>query len=160
MKLNKKRRRQNKTNYQKRLILLKGKIPRLVVRKTNRYLILQIIESKHAEDNVKCQVNTKELLKHNWPQDKKNSLKSLSAGYLGGLLLGKKINPEEVSQVILDTGLIPNTKGSRVYAVVKGILDSGIEINCDEKIFPTEEKIKKNIGQETFNKIKETINNG
>jgi ribosomal protein L18 len=42
-KLNKKRRLENKTNYTKRLILLKGGYLRLVVRKTNKYLILQII---------------------------------------------------------------------------------------------------------------------
>jgi len=154
MKLDKKRRRQSKTNYKKRLILLKGNCPRLVVRKTNRYLILQIIESKHAQDIIKYSVTTKDLLKQGWPETKKGALKSISACYLGGLLLGKK--SEKIKKVILDMGLIPNTRGSRVYAAVKGISDSGIDISYDEKIMPIDERINKIEGIE-FNKIKEEI---
>jgi len=156
MKLDKKRRRQYKTNYTKRLILLKGNVPRLVVRKTNRYIILQIIESDDARDSVKYSVNTKELLKYGWAKDKAGSLKSIPAGYLGGFLLGKKA--KRIKRIILDTGLIPNTKGSRVYAVVKGIADSGIEIKYDDKVMPSEERIKGNhIKFGEFDKIKENI---
>jgi large subunit ribosomal protein L18 len=139
MKLNKKRRLQNKTNYRKRLILLEGSLPRLVVRKTNRYIIMQIIESENAQDKATSSANTKDLLKYGWPENKKGSLKSITACYLGGFLIGKK---SKAKKLILDMGLIPNTKGSRVYAVVKGALDAGIEINCNEKIFPSEERIK------------------
>ncbi|MDD5192316.1 MAG: 50S ribosomal protein L18 [Candidatus Nanoarchaeia archaeon] len=143
MRLNKKRRIQGKTNYRKRLILLKGNLPRLVVRKTNRHIIIQIVESRNAKDKVLSSVITKDLSKYGWPDSKKGSLKSITACYLGGFLIGKK---SKVKKVILDAGLIPNTKGSRVYAVVKGILDSGIEINCDENVFPSEEKIKEHEG--------------
>jgi len=160
MKIDKKRRLQSKTNYTKRLILLKSKNLRLVVRKTNKYLIVQIVESKHAQDSVKYSVNTKELLKHGWPEDKKGSLKSLSASYLGGLLLGKKAKGLN-ERVILDTGLIPNTKGSKVYAVVKGVADAGIDINYGKDVIPSEERI---IGADTkvkniFEKVKGEINN-
>jgi len=140
-KLDKRRRQEAKTNYTKRLILLKGNFPRLVVRKTNKYLILQIIESSHALDKVVYSVNTKELLKHGWPKDKEGSLKSIPAGYLGGLLLGKKAKDLK-QEVILDSGLIPNTPGSRVYAVIKGFADSGNKIKFNEKVIPSEEKIK------------------
>jgi len=140
-KLDKRRRRENKTNYTKRLILLKGNFPRLVVRKTNKYIILQIIESSHALDKVTYTVNTKDLLKHGWPEDRKGSLKSIPAGYLGGLLLGKKAK-ELKQEVILDSGLIPNTPGSRVYAAVKGIADAGIKIRFNEEVLPPEEKIR------------------
>ena len=140
-KIDKKRRRQAKTDYRKRLVLLKSKSPRVVIRKTNRYIILQIIKSKHAKDNVLYSVNTKELLKLGWPEKKKGSLKSISASYLGGLLLGKKAKKLK-ERAILDTGLIPNTKGSRVYAAVKGLADSGIEIKYNEKIMPSEDRIQ------------------
>lgn len=139
-KLDKQRRLKNKTNYTKRLILLKSNSNRLVIRKTNRYLILQIVTSDDAKDKVIYNVNTKELLKHGWSEDKKGSLKSIPAAYLGGLLLGKKAKDLK-ERVILDTGLIPNTKGSKIYAVVKGIADAGIEINYGEKVLPTEERI-------------------
>ena len=141
MKLDKKRRLECKTNYNKRLILLKGNCLRLVVRKTNKYIILQIVKSEGAKDKTLYFVSTKNLLKYQWPEDKAGSLKSLSAAYLAGLLLGK--NAKELKQkIILDSGLIPNTKGSRVYAAVKGISDSGINIKYDEKTMPTNEMIK------------------
>jgi large subunit ribosomal protein L18 len=161
MKIDKRRRIENKTNYRKRLTLLKGKSPRFVVRKTNRYIILQIIDSKGALDKVIYSVNTKELLKFGWPENMKNSLKSLSAAYLGGLLIGKKSGKIK-ERVILDSGLIPHTKGSRVYAALKGISDSGIKIEYDESIIPKEDRISgKNLKQDFstyFNKIKNDIN--
>lgn len=158
MKLDKRRRIENKTNYRKRLVLLKGRSPRLVIRKTNRYLIMQIIKSEDAQDSVLYSTNTKELLKHGWPKDKEGSLKSLPAAYLTGLLLGKK-SKDLKEELILDTGLIPNTKGSRIYAAVKGISDAGIRINYDEKVIPSKERLE---GKNTkvgdiFNKIMEKI---
>ena len=160
MKLNKKRRRQNITNYHKRLILLKGDSLRLVIRKTNRYIILQIIESENAKDKILYSVNTKELLKKGWPEDEKTKLKSLSAAYLGGLLLGKKAS-ELKERIILDTGLIPSTKGSKIYSAVKGFADSGMKIQYDEKIMPSQDRIEgkhmKKDFSEIFNKIKGAI---
>ncbi|MFH1359050.1 MAG: 50S ribosomal protein L18 [archaeon] len=142
-KLDKKRRQESKTNYTKRVILLKSGFPRLVVRKSNKYLILNIVESKKAQDKVVLTISTKNLLKYGWPEDKKGSLKSLAAAYLAGLLLGKKAKDKIKEKLILDSGLIPNTKGSRIYAAVKGVKDSGINISVGEKIFPDDEKIKK-----------------
>jgi len=155
-KVDKRRRIENKTNYHKRLILLKGNSARLVVRKSNKYILLQIVESSHALDKVVLQANTKELLKYGWPEDKQGSLKSLSAAYLVGCLMSKKAKDLN-GRVILDSGLIPNTKGSRVYAAVKGVADSGLNIKFDEKILPDMEKIEE---VEFFNKVKEKINNG
>lgn len=157
MKIDKKRRIKGKTDYHNRLSLLKGKTPRLVIRKTNKYIILQIIESENAKDKVVCSADTKELLKHGWPEDKKGSLKSLPAAYLAGFLLGKKA--KKGMKVILDLGLIPNTKGSRIYAAVKGVADAGLKINYDEKIIPSKERIE---GKDTqvkdiFNKVKSKV---
>ncbi|MGV8152084.1 MAG: 50S ribosomal protein L18 [Candidatus Nanoarchaeia archaeon] len=160
MKLNKKRRIENKTDYRKRLILLKGNSPRLVIRKTNRYMILQIIESKESQDYIKYSAVTKELLEYGWPKEMSGSLKSVSASYLTGYLLGKKAESLK-GRVISDTGLMPNTKGSRIYAAIKGIADSGIKINYGKGVEPKEERIKgKNAKAgilEAFDKIKKSI---
>jgi large subunit ribosomal protein L18 len=156
MKLSKRRRQEGRTNFQKRLKLLKGKTLRLVVRKTNKYIILQIIQSKIAQDSVMYSVNSKELLKHGWPENKKNSLKTVTAAYLAGLLLGVKAKKIK-ERVILDSGLIPNTKGSRVYAAVKGLSDSGIKIPFDDKVIPDNERLEGKhikLEEEIFNKIK------
>lgn len=151
-KIDKRRRREGKTNYHKRLSLLKNESPRLVVRKTNKYIILQIVESDRAQDKVILTVSTKELLKHGWPEEKKGSLKSLTASYLAGLLMGKK--SKDINKIILDSGLIPSTKGSRVYAAVKGVSDAGLEIAHSEDILPSDEMINK---FEFFDKVKEDI---
>ena len=154
IKLDKEKKLERKTNYNKRLILLKGNSLRLVVRKTNKQIIMQIIESKLAQDKILYSVNSKELLKHGWPKDKEGSLKSLAASYLTGLLLGKKAK-ELKQKIILDTGLIPSTKGSRIYAAVKGFADSGIEISFNEKIIPGDEMIKKDY--DFFEGVKDKI---
>jgi len=162
MKLDKKRRLEYKTDYKKRLILLKSKSLRLVIRKSNRYVTIQIVKSKDAQDEVLFSVNTKELLKYGWPKERIGSLKSLPASYLGGLLLGKKVKQLK-EEIILDSGLAPNIKGSKIYAAVKGIIDSGIKVKHNEKIFPSVDRMEgKNskIELKTFNKIKETIQHG
>lgn len=153
-KLDKRRRREGKTDYRKRLVLLKGNSARLVVRKSNKYIILQVVESKHAQDKIIKTVSTKDLLKYGWPEDKVGKLKSLGAAYLVGLLMGKKVKDMVKGRVILDSGLIPNTKGSRVYAAVKGLADSGINIPFNEEVVPSKESIEK---EEFFNKVKEGI---
>ena len=155
MKLDKRRRQEYKTNFHKRLILLKARAPRLVIRKSNKYILLQIVESKNAQDKVVYSVSTKDLLEYGWPEEKQGSLKSIPAAYLGGYLIGKKAKGLK-ERVILDTGLISSTKGSRVYAAVKGVSDSGLEIKYDEKIIPLKDRIE---GKNTelnliFNKVK------
>ncbi len=144
-----------KTNYTKRLRLLEGNSPRLVIRKTNKYITLQIIESKNAQDKVVYSASSKELLKHGWPKEKQGSLKSLPAAYLAGSLLGKKAEKIK-GRLIVDTGLIPNTKGSRIYAAIKGAADSGLEINYNKEIMPSQEKIEGKTQKldAVFNKIK------
>jgi large subunit ribosomal protein L18 len=162
MNLNKKRRQKNKTNYAKRLNLLRGNAPRLVIRKTNKYVTLQVVEHKDAQDYIIEAVTTRDLLKNGWPEAKKGSLKSLSASYLAGLLLGNKLKGKIKQKLILDLGLIPNTKGSRVYSAVKGISDAGIKIDFNEEIMPSQERINgkfmKSDFSDTFKKIKEKIN--
>jgi large subunit ribosomal protein L18 len=158
-KLVKKRRIEGKTNYLKRLRLLKERKLRLIVRKTNRFLIMQIIESEAAQDKVLYSVNTKELLKEGWPKQNQGSLKSVPAAYLGGLLLAKKAK-EIKSEVILDMGLIPNTKGSKIYAATKGVHDGGIKVNVNEAVVPSKERLEgkdSKLDLEILNKIKSKI---
>jgi large subunit ribosomal protein L18 len=39
--------------------------------------------------------------------------------------------------------LIPSTKGSRVYAAVKGVAEGGLDIPHDQNILPSDEMINK-----------------
>lgn len=161
MKTLKRRRKENRTDYSKRIKLLKSKTPRLVFRKTNRYIISQYIESFEARDKVLLNVNSKELLEYGWPGQMKGSLKSIPAAYLTGFLTGKKIITKKLKTPIFDFGMIRVINKSKVFAFIKGVENAGLEIKCDKKNFPEEERIygkalKKQILD--FEKIKSNIN--
>jgi len=64
--IRKKRRRESKTNYKLRLGLLKSGLLRIVIRKTNRYILLQVVESNEAQDKALISVSSKDLLKNGW----------------------------------------------------------------------------------------------
>lgn len=158
MKTQRKRKNQRKTDYKKRFGYLKSGKKRIIIRKTNNFIIIQLVESFEAKDKILFGVTSKDLLKNGWPEKLKGSLKSVSAGYLTGYLFGKNLKEKEV---IIDTGLIRSIHGSRIYSVQKGLLDSGIEIKIDEKVFPSQDRIEgkhqtKDI-QEAIKKVMEKI---
>ena len=149
MKVQKQRRRQNRTDYLKRLKLLKSEKPRIVFRKTNRYMIAQYVESHEAQDKIVFGMDSRELLKYG--VDKKvKSLKNITVAYLFGFLFGKTIQKKKLETPIVDFGMIQTLHKTKVYAFLKGLIESGVEINCKEEAFPDEERIK---GEHLKNKI-------
>lgn len=137
------RRKEGKTDYLRRINMLKSGSPRLVFRKTNNYIIAQYITSKEAQDKVEITGNSKELHKYGWPEEFKGSLKSIPASYLTGFLIGKKIEKENKETPIIDFGMIQNLHRTKMYAFLKGVIDSGVKIPYKrEDIFPEEERIQ------------------
>ena len=161
MKVQKRRRREYKTDYGKRIKILKGKVPRIIFRKSNRYVIAQYISSKQAQDKIEFGENSKNLLKYGWPKDFKGSLKSIPASYLTGFLIGKEIINKKLENPILDFGMQRILHKTKTYAFLKGLIDAGIKIQSDEKLFPDESKIKgkhmKKDFSNTFEQIKSKI---
>lgn len=158
----KKRRRQGKTDYKARLNLLKSGKPRIIFRKTNRYITAGYINSKEAQDSVVIGSTSKELLKYGWPENREGSLKSLPACYLTGFLFGKKVIDKDFDKnAVFDIGLIRNIPKSRAYCFLKGVVDAGIKVRVEEKMFPEEKRLRglhlKNVISEIFDKIKENI---
>ena len=96
MRIAKRRRREAKTDYVKRIKLLKSGKPRVVMRKTNKYINVQYVVSKEAKDDVKIGLSSKNLLRLGWPKEAAGSLKSLTASYLTGYLIGKEIIKKKV----------------------------------------------------------------
>ena len=148
-----KRHRRGKTDYKSRMIMLKSGLNRIAIRKTNKYIIVQLIKSKEARDKVIIGITSKELLKHGWDKKFSGSLKSIPAAYLTGKLMGKKILEKEKKNIILDTGLQRYVSGSRIYAVLKGLADAGVDISYNEKVFPSDDRIKGNHLKENVQKI-------
>ena len=157
--IKKRRRLENKTDYKARLVMLKSELPRVVFRKTNRYVIGQLVKSKEARDFISVGLDSRDLIKYGWPKELR-SIKSLPAAYLTGLLLGKKVVDKEGKiKAILDIGLLRSIPKSKEYAFLKGVCDAGVEVSCSEKMFPDESRIsgkhlKKGI---EFEKIKQKI---
>jgi large subunit ribosomal protein L18 len=56
-------------------------------------------------------------------------------------LLGCRAKKNGHEQAILDLGLSHATKGGRIFAALKGAVDSGLEVPHDPEIFPSEERI-------------------
>lgn len=155
-----KRRREGKTNYKRRLKLLSSKKPRLVVRKSLKYIRAQIVEFDKKGDKTIVSAFSKELEKLGW----KYSFKNLPASYLTGLLIGKRAIEKGLKEAILDIGLYPSTKESRIYACVKGALDAGLKIPVSEEVLPSEERIRgEHIGKDLpkiFDELKKRILGG
>ncbi|MEM2127454.1 MAG: 50S ribosomal protein L18 [Candidatus Bathyarchaeia archaeon] len=132
------RRREFKTDYRKRRILATSKYPRFVVRITNKNIIIQIIKAEVKGDHSLIQAHSKELVeKFNWKGDPNNT----SAAYLLGLIAGLKALRAEIEATIPDIGLRTPSKGSRVFAAIKGARDAGLKIPLDEAMAPGEDRI-------------------
>lgn len=131
------RRRQGYTDYRKRLKLVKSGIERVVVRRTNRRIIVQLVRSKAGGDETLLTVASDILSKYGW----KGSYKCIPAAYLTGLLAGKKALEMGLSKAIVDLGVYRSVKGSRLYAVVKGVLDAGLEVPVSEEVLPSDDRI-------------------
>lgn len=133
------RRREGKTDYRLRKKLIVSKMPRLVVRKTGRNIIAQLIRATVIGDIVIASAHSHELRKkYGWL----GSLNNLPAAYLTGLLCGLRAAAKGVEKAILDIGLHTPSKGAGVFATMKGFIDAGVEVPHDEDILPDESRIR------------------
>lgn len=158
------RRREGRTDYKKRLKLLLSGKHRLVVRRSLKYIIAQLVRYEQGKSDITItSITSRELKKFNW----KYACDNLPSAYLTGLLIGKKALEKGVKEAVLDIGLYSAKKGTRVFAVAKGAIDAGLKIPISEEIFPSEERVKgKHIADflpkfkditEDFEKIKNKI---
>ncbi len=132
------RRREAKTDYSARRTLATSDRPRLVVRPSDRNIRIQLVTSTIEGDYVITQADSKELEEYGWLGGRKNT----PAAYLLGLIAGLKALKEGVGSAILDIGLARPTKGSRVFAALKGARDAGIAIPCDSDVLPELSRIE------------------
>ncbi len=131
------RRAEGKTNYRKRLAALKSGIARLVVRRSSRYIISQVINSSGKGDVVVAAANSRELRKFGWALHCGNT----PSAYLTGLLCGTRAVKAGVDNAVLDIGLSTPVHGSAVFAVLKGAIDAGLKVPAGEGVFPSESRL-------------------
>lgn len=133
------RKRQGRTDYRRRLKLLISKRTRLVVRLSERNTLAQLVAYEQQGDKVLVSTSSKDIEKLGW----KASRSSLPVAYLVGILLAKKAaklkNP--VKAAIFDIGRATSIPGSRVYAVLRGAVDAGLEIPHSDDVLPSDKRI-------------------
>ncbi len=113
----------------------------MIIRASNKNIIVQFIKSKFGGDLVLTSAFSKELVKsYGWQLNTGN----LPAAYLTGYIAGIRAKKENINDSILDFGLMSHFH--RQLAAFKGVLDAGIEVPHKESFFPQgfEERIKGN----------------
>jgi len=131
------RKREGKTNYNKRIKLLLSNKPRLVIRKSLLSITAQVVLFDPKGDKIIAAASEHELKKkHGWQHGN-----NLPAAYLTGMLLGKKALKAGINEAILDLGFHPSTKGSKIYACLKGAVDAGLNVPHNAEIMPSEERL-------------------
>jgi large subunit ribosomal protein L18 len=131
------RRREGKTDYRRRLKLLLSKKYRVIVRKSNRYIRMQLVSNDRFGDKTLVSALSSELPKYGYDSGKCNC----PTAYLTGLLFGKRAKEAGFDDGILDIGLNTPVHGSNIFAALEGAIDSGLAIPHDPAVFPTDDRI-------------------
>ena len=118
------RRRERKTSYDKRKIVLQSKLPFLSIYISNKNILLQILQPKLKGDLTIYSVHSNELKKFGW----KGANKNISAAYLLGLLSGYSLIKLKVNKLIFYSNVNGFKMQTRSAAILKGVKDSGMNI--------------------------------
>ncbi|MBN1159721.1 MAG: 50S ribosomal protein L18 [Candidatus Diapherotrites archaeon] len=130
-----KRRLKGRTNYKKRLALVKSRKTRFVIRRSSNTILIQAINFGMKGDHTITGAMSRELSKLGWKAHTGN----IQAAYLTGLLCAKKAKEKGTTEGILDLGLATPVHGNAIFAALKGLIDGGIQIPANEEVFPAEE---------------------
>ena len=133
-----KRRKTGKTDYYQRRGMLKSGETRAVIRKTSKNMLVQFVDAKPDGDVTLVTSNSRHLQGFGW----KITGGNIPAAYLTGYLTGKKAVKAGSESAIADLGLQVTSRGGRIFATLKGLIDAGIEIPANEAIFPEEDVLK------------------
>lgn len=142
------RKREHKTDYAKRLRLLKSRTPRVVVRRSNYQMTIQLVEYNPVGDKILRTVVSSSLKADGW----NHSFKSIPASYLAGVKAGLDFKGH-AKKAVLDIGMHTPHKGSRLFAVLKGLVDAGFDVSHSDSVFPSEDRLSgKHISNDQVNK--------
>lgn len=126
------RQREGRTDYRRRLKLLKSGKPRAVVRRSLRNTRVQLVAFDPEGDRVLAQAEARELADHGWDC----SGSSCPAAYLTGFLAGTRAVEAGVEEAVLDIGDHAPSPGSNIFGALAGLLDAGVDIPHGEQVLP------------------------
>lgn len=126
------------TDYALRLRMLKSGLTRAVIRKSNNNMLVQLVNYENQGDKIVTSAKARDLKQLGFTLHTGN----LTAAYLTGMLAGKRLlNTGFKEECIIDLGLQKSIYGTRVYAAVKGLVDSGVNVKVGDVVFPDETRI-------------------
>ncbi len=131
------RRREGVTDYRARKRAITSQSVLLVVRISNKNVLSQFLKPTVKGDVVLSAAHSRELAKLGWH----GSLKSTPACYLLGLLSGKKAMAAGVKDAVVYNGVVPFIRGSRIAALLKGVVDAGVKVPVGEEAFPDDARL-------------------
>jgi large subunit ribosomal protein L18 len=109
-----------------------------VIRLTSNHAIVQVIEAEAVGDRVVVSAHSRELTKsYSWLGNCGNT----PSAYLTGLLCGFKAMANGVNKAFLDVGLHIPSKGTRIFAALKGVIDAGVDVPHSEDILSDEDRL-------------------
>ncbi len=132
------RRKEGRTNYYARMKLVVAARPRMVVRKSNRHIIVQLVTADPAGDRTLVSATSGDLARYGYT----GSTSSTPAAYLTGALFAVRALNANQESAVLDIGLHRASKGARVFAALKGAVTAGLDVPHSAGIFPDDERVK------------------
>ena len=129
------RRREGKTDYAKRLAMVKSKTTRVVIRKTNTQILANAVNFNPKGDETIASANSKEINKYGF-----YGTNNTPSAYLTGFLLGKKMSGK-TDKAILDIGRKSPSHGSVIFACLKGLSDAGVNIAYSKEAVPSDDRL-------------------
>lgn len=132
------RKREGKTDYRKRIKSIASGMPRLVVRRRLNNFTVQLISYSQNGDLTIAGAHSRELRKFKYA----GHLGNVKSAYLTGFVCGMRALQSECKEAVLDIGRATPTKGSNVFAALKGAVDAGLSISHSSEVLPSEERIK------------------
>lgn len=132
------RKRDGKTDYRYRAKLLSSDKPRLAARISLKHVRAQIISPDSDGDRVIASAFSKELTKWDW----KGYTSNVPAAYLVGLLCGYRGIDLGVEECVLDIDKFVPSRQAKIFAVLKGAIDAGLNISHEDEILPTDERCR------------------
>jgi len=131
------RRREDKTDYRKRFLLLKSGKDRMVSRKSANNITCQIMRYNPKGDKVIVSADSRKLKDFGW----NGHCGNIPAAYLTGLLCGTKARKAGLKEAVFDIGIYTSVKGSRLYAALKGAIDGGLNISHSDVVLPNADRL-------------------
>ena len=119
--------------------MLRGGVPRAIVRVSNTQVVCQLAQFDPEGDRIVASGSGSNLTAYGWPAGA--STKSIPACYVAGYALGKSALSAGHDSAILDIGLAASSPGNRIFSALRGMVDAGLDVPHGEGVLPSDERI-------------------